>query len=74
LPGSQPSWTVMYANSEPPMIELAKKHYEQAVILGGEREALDGMIAQAMARHGLWMPELSRKAQQKQVARWRRRH
>jgi hypothetical protein len=47
---------------------------EQAVILGGEREALDGMIAQAMARHGLWMPELSRKAQQKQVARWRRRH
>jgi tetratricopeptide (TPR) repeat protein len=25
---------VMYANSEPPMIELAKKHYEQAVILG----------------------------------------
>jgi hypothetical protein len=26
-----------------------------------------------MARHGLPVPELSRKAQQKQVARWRRR-
>jgi hypothetical protein len=46
---------------------------EQAVILGDEREALDRMIAQAMARHGLPLPELSRKAQQKQVARWRRR-
>lgn len=45
---------------------------EQAVILGEEREALQAMIAQAMARHGLPMPELSRKAQQKQVARWRR--
>jgi hypothetical protein len=46
---------------------------EQAVILGEEREALEGMIARAMARHGLAYPELSRKAQQKQVARWRRR-
>lgn len=46
---------------------------EQAVILNEEREALEGMIMQAMARNGLPMPELSRKAQQKQVARWRRR-
>lgn len=46
---------------------------EQAVILSEEREILEGMIVQAMARHGLPMPELSRKAQQKQVARWRRR-
>ena len=46
---------------------------EQAVILGEEREALETMIVQAMARHGLDWPELSRKAQQKQVARWRRR-
>jgi hypothetical protein len=45
---------------------------EQAVILGQEREALEGMIMQAMARHGLSLPELSRKAQQKQAARWRR--
>ncbi len=45
---------------------------EQAVILGPERETLDAMITQAMARHGLPLPELSRKAQQKQVARWRR--
>jgi hypothetical protein len=46
---------------------------EQAVILGQEREALEGMIMQAMARNGLNLPELSRKAQQKQAARWRRR-
>ncbi|MCL7452814.1 MAG: DNA double-strand break repair nuclease NurA [Anaerolineae bacterium] len=46
---------------------------ELAVILGEEREALEGMIMQAMARHGLSLPELSRKAQQKQAARWRRR-
>ena len=46
---------------------------EQAVILREERETLEGMITQAMARHGLPLPELSRKAQQKQVARWRRR-
>jgi hypothetical protein len=46
---------------------------EQAVIQGEEREALEAMIVQAMARHGLDWPELSRKAQQKQVARWRRR-
>jgi hypothetical protein len=45
---------------------------EQAVILGAEREALESMLMQAMARHGLGWPELSRKAQQKQVARWRR--
>jgi hypothetical protein len=46
---------------------------EQAVILGEEREVLEGMIMRAMAQHGLPMPELSRKAQQKRVARWRRR-
>ena len=46
---------------------------EQAVIHGAEREALEEMIARAMARHGLPLPELSQKAQQKQVARWRRR-
>jgi hypothetical protein len=46
---------------------------EQAVILGQEREVLEGMLLQAMARQGLDWPELSRKAQQKQVARWRRR-
>lgn len=46
---------------------------ELAVILGQEREALEGMIMQAMVRHGLSLPELSRKAQQKQIARWRRR-
>ena len=45
---------------------------ELAVILGEEREALETMIVQAMVRHGLPLPELSRKAQQKQVARWRR--
>jgi hypothetical protein len=46
---------------------------ELAVILGDEREALEGMIMQAMIRNGLRLPELSRKAQQKQAARWRRR-
>jgi hypothetical protein len=46
---------------------------EQAVILGEEREILQAMIMRAMARRGLPWPELSRKAQQKQVARWRRR-
>jgi len=46
---------------------------ELAVILGEEREALEGMIMQALARHDLALPELSRKAQQKQAARWRRR-
>jgi hypothetical protein len=46
---------------------------EQAVIQGEEREILQGMIVQAMARQGLSLPQLSRKAQQKQVARWRRR-
>lgn len=46
---------------------------EQAVIMGQEREVLESMIVQAMARQGLSWPELSRKAQQKQVARWRRR-
>jgi hypothetical protein len=46
---------------------------ELAVILGDEREALEDMIVQALIRHGLPWPELSRKAQQKQVARWRRR-
>ena len=46
---------------------------EQAVILGEERQVLETMNALAVARHGLAMPELSPKAQQKQVARWRRR-
>jgi hypothetical protein len=45
---------------------------EQAVILGEEREALERMLMQTLTRHGLAWPELSRKAQQKQVARWRR--
>jgi hypothetical protein len=45
---------------------------EQAVILGRERELLETMIVRAMIDHGLPLPELSRKAQQKQVARWRR--
>jgi hypothetical protein len=46
---------------------------EQAVILGEEREALEAMIVRAMMRHGVQWPEASRKAQQKQRARWRRR-
>jgi hypothetical protein len=46
---------------------------ELAVILGDEREALENLIVQSLVRHGLPWPELSRKAQQKQVARWRRR-
>jgi hypothetical protein len=46
---------------------------ELAVILGEERELLETMITRSMVDHGLSMPELSRKAQQKQVARWRRR-
>lgn len=46
---------------------------EQAVILGEEREALEGLIFRAMLQHGLSLPDLSRKARQKQVARWRRR-
>jgi hypothetical protein len=45
---------------------------EQAVILGEERRVLEEMLMQAMLRHGLPLPELSRKAQQKKVARWRR--
>jgi hypothetical protein len=27
---------VMYANSEPPSLQLAKKHYEKAKLLGAE--------------------------------------
>jgi hypothetical protein len=45
---------------------------EQAVILGEERRVLEEMLVQAMIEHGLPLPELSRKAQQKKVARWRR--
>jgi hypothetical protein len=45
---------------------------EEAVIHGEEREVLETMIVRAMTRHGLALPELSRKAQQKRVARWRR--
>ncbi|MGD8464845.1 MAG: DNA double-strand break repair nuclease NurA [Anaerolineae bacterium] len=46
---------------------------ELAVILGEERDLLEGMIGRAMTQHGLDLPELSRKAQQKKIARWRRR-
>jgi hypothetical protein len=46
---------------------------EQAVILGDERKALEDLIVRTMLHHGMPPPELSRKAQQKQVARWRRR-
>ena len=46
---------------------------EQAVILGQEREVLEEMIMRAMVRHGMPWPELSHKAQQKRVARWRSR-
>jgi hypothetical protein len=59
-----------YNNGYPYVLTRAD---ELAVILGDERELLQAMIVQAMARHGLPLPELSRKAQQKQVARWRRR-
>jgi len=45
---------------------------EQAVIHAQERRVLEEMLMQAMIRHGLPLPELSRKAQQKKVARWRR--
>ena len=45
---------------------------EQAVILGEERRVLEEMLIQTMIKHGLPLPELSRKAQQKKVARWRR--
>lgn len=44
---------------------------ELAVILGDERQVLEQMIVEAMARHGLSVPELSAKAQLKKVARWR---
>jgi len=44
---------------------------ELAVILGAEREALESMIVRAMVRHGLDFLEVSQKAQQKKVARWR---
>jgi len=46
---------------------------ELAVVLGDERETLENLIVQSLVSHGLHWPELSRKAQQKQVARWRRR-
>jgi len=46
---------------------------EQAVILGQERKLLEELLAQTMLQHGMRPPELSRKAQQKRVARWRRR-
>jgi hypothetical protein len=45
---------------------------EQAIILGEEREVLEAMISRAMIEQGLGPPEPSRKARQKQVARWRR--
>jgi hypothetical protein len=60
----------LYNNGYPYVLTRAD---ELAVILGDEREALETMIVQALVRNGLPWPELSRKAQQKQVARWRRR-
>lgn len=59
-----------YNNGYPYVLTRAD---EQAVILGDEREVLEEMIARAIAQRGLPLPALSRKAQQKQVARWRRR-
>lgn len=47
---------------------------ELAVIQGEERQTLETMLMQAMLRQGLPLPELSRKAEQKQAARWRRPH
>ncbi len=60
----------IYNNGYPYVLTRAD---ELAVILGDEREALETMIVQALIRNGLPWPELSRKAQQKQVARWRKR-
>jgi len=60
----------LYNNGYPYILTRAD---ELAVILGDEREALETMIVQALMRQGLPWPELSRKAQQKKVARWRRR-
>ncbi|HNS49586.1 MAG TPA: DNA double-strand break repair nuclease NurA [Anaerolineae bacterium] len=45
---------------------------ELAVIQGSEREILEGMLVQEMMRQGLQLPDLSRKAAQKRVARWRK--
>lgn len=45
---------------------------ELAVIQGTEREVLEGMLVQEMIRQGLALPDLSRKAAQKRVARWRK--
>jgi hypothetical protein len=52
---------------------LLSRADEEAVIMTDERNALEDMIVQALTRQGLLPPELSRKAQQKQIARWRRR-
>lgn len=46
---------------------------EQAVIPGEERRLLEELLVRTMLQHGMALPELSRKARQKQVARWRRR-
>ena len=59
----------LYNNGYPYILTRAD---ELAVILGDERRVLEEMLMQAMVRNGLSLPELSRKAQQKQVARWRR--
>lgn len=45
---------------------------ELAVIQSSEREILEGMLVQEMMRQGLDLPDLSRKAAQKRVARWRK--
>ena len=46
---------------------------ELAVILGEERAALDELVTKALANQGMPLPQLSGKARQKTVARWRRR-
>ena len=44
---------------------------ELAVIRGDERQVMEEMIMQAMAQHGMRLPELSAKARGKEVARRR---
>ena len=45
---------------------------ELAVVQSSEREVLEGMLVREMIRQGLEMPDVSRKAAQKRVARWRK--
>jgi len=44
---------------------------ELAVVQSSEREILERMLVREMIRQGLELPDLSRKAAQKRVARWR---